>query len=365
MDSRYGKENALVLYGGGLCDCAAYYISTFAKKLDERNIFNEVFVGYFSFRALTEEGLIKQWKELNGIVEKVFPGYFGTARETDLTDLVLQKRAIQTCKDNGIGWIFLAGGDGSARQMSEIAESFSKEGIQWIFTMPLTIDGINGGGSLGIQAAVEASLNQIEFVSSTALRTLQGNAFPGIVFELQGRNRDDILISVLDKIRCKNKFADFKLEEIDIISIPANYEWNEQELRKRLNLKVHPYGGRLCGKPVVILLSEGASITMEDVILLGKEEGRKIRSYAIGHFSQVNGFDTDKWLISDLVDEIIQIVCRKLDDKKPFSIVYDQDFSIPRVEKFDYFAERNPRSGYKQELSQDDIQLLAKYTPNV
>lgn len=364
MNHRYG--NALVFYGGGLCDCAAFYISQLTQRLSERELFEKTYVGFYSFRCLTEKGLIKEWnQELYEKTINVFGGYFGTARKIDLaSDTVLLERAIACCKKFNIRWIFLAGGDGSSRQMAEIYKSFEKEGIKFVFTMPMTIDGITGGKAFGINSAVEASLHQIETISSTTLRTLDGNKYPGIVFELQGRNRDDILANVIFEIYNTCKIADFPRDEIQIIAIPANMDWSEERLRSRLHIEENPYQGEILGKPTIILLSEGATIKKKQLVALAKEEGMKLRTFSVGHFSQVNGCTTkeEKVSIINIIEKSIDIIEEDIVDGESFTLVFHDNRPFEVRDAY-YFADLNPREDQRAILEPKLQHTLELYLP--
>lgn len=365
MNHRYG--NALVFYGGGLCDCAAFYISQLAQRLSQRGLFEKTYVGFYSFRCLTEKGLIKEWNQR--MYEKtinVFGGYFGTARKIDLaSDTVLLERAITCCKQFNIKWIFLAGGDGSSRQMAEIHKHFEQEGIKFCFTMPMTIDGIEGGKAFGINSAVEASLHQIETVSSTTLRTLDENKYPGIVFELQGRNRDDILANVIFELYNTREIADFQRDEVQIIGIPANMDWSEERLRARLHVEENPYQGEILGKPTIILLSEGATISKKQIVELAKEEGMKFRTFSIGHFSQINGLtdEDEKEIIIATIEESVSIIeDYVVDESESFTLVLD-DCNFLDVRDANYFADLNPRKNQRATLEPKLQHILEMYLP--
>ena len=371
MKTRYG--NCLTFYGGGLCDPANYYITGLENRLVKSGLFDEVFVGFFSFRCLTEKGLIQKWSnELAIEAANAHGGFFGTARETNLVDTMLMKKAIKLCKSYNIRWIFIGGGDGSARQISEIAEAFKKEGINFVFTMPLTIDGINGGESIGVNSAVDASLSLIEQVSATTLRTLNGNKFPWITFELQGRNRDDILVKVLRRIASYNGFwngriGDFKKRDVQLIALPANLSWNVEDLRRIMKKSnTESFHRILHGVPTVILLSEGAQIGRKAIEKMGEEENIKIRSFEIGHYSQMNGCTTDaeRRLIDTVLDKTVKVIEEMITFEKPYTIVFeDISRSKCRVEDISFFGVNNPRDG-KYNFSYEDYFFLSRFIPN-
>lgn len=301
------KGNALVIYGGGLGECAAFYIAQLAQALSKRQIFGKVKVGMYSFQSLLIDGLIKNWTpKMYEFTKDVQAGYFGTARDTDLTNPAFMERAISICKQHDIKWIFLAGGDGSSRQMSEICDGFAAEGINFCFTMPLTVDGIEGGDSFGLAEAVSVSLKRIRNVSSTFLRTLERNCFPGAIIIVQGRNRDDILANVIFELNRCLTLGDFLTDEIDIIAIPANMEWSRERLKEKLHVdSTHTF--ELAGRPKLVLMSEGADITADEIV---KMSNIKIRTESVGYETQVNGLlsTMTKYYIGKVIEEQVATI---------------------------------------------------------
>jgi len=373
------SANALIIYGGGLCDNAARFITDTAEALYTSNSFEKVFVGRYSFRALTEDdSLIEQWtKESSARYDNVLGGYFGTCRETDLAnDEQARKRAFEKCKRLGIRYIFLGGGDGSARQMAEITELFMAEGIYFVFTLPLTIDGIEGGHSLGLRAAVNVSLRRIDEVSSTGLRTLDGNKYPALAVKLMGRNRDNILAEVISSIDSEG-IIDFDKDEVEIRAIPANYSWSKDNLIEAMRAEGDANGGKLIGKPLLILYSEGARIgnvqlEKEDLKKMAAIAGRKLRFYSIGHSSQINNetspFDmaVNRLLVNEIVDKALTAIYENISngEEKSFSVVGDSNGSHNlRIESYKYFAILNPRKGQKPTLKKEQEETLKKYIP--
>lgn len=356
--------NALVIYGGGLNECAAYYISEFAQTLNNHKIFGKVKVGMYSFQSLLIDGLIKDWTtKLYSSTKDVQAGYFGTARDTDLSNPELMKRAISICKQHDIKWIFLAGGDGSSRQMSEICDGFAEEGIKFCFTMPLTVDGIEGGDSYGLTEAVEISLKRINHLSSTFLRTLERNCFPGAVIILQGRNRDDILANVIYELNRCLTLGDFLTDEIDIIAIPANMEWSRERLKEKLHVDWTP-AFELAGRPKLVLMSEGASITADEIVEMANI---KMRIEAIGYETQVNGLLTEmrKYYVKKTIEKQVGIVEEVLSQKnpQPFTLVTRELMKSITVQSSDYFARLNPRENQAVTLAPKLKAVVKKYLP--
>ncbi|MBP3708429.1 MAG: 6-phosphofructokinase [Clostridia bacterium] len=363
--------NALVIYGGGLCDSAAFSLSEFAQNLSRKNWFNHVYVGFYSFRSLLCSKFIKEWSDDEYIKTVcVKGGYFGTARETDLTEPGLIEHAIEVCKEKNIKWIFLGGGDGSARQMAEIRKRFEEAGIYFVFFMANTIDGIEGGYSIGLKSAVAVSIDRIKNVASTCLRTLDGNKFPAVVVVLQGRNRDDILANVMYILDQMETIGDFKKEEIELIAIPANgYKWQKrQHVKDRLFLGVDPVSEfEVYGKPKLIIMSEGADFPTDEEVLKSIT-GVKTRVNVVAHESQVNGLTTceEESEIITIIAKTMEILQDALSKEMSFTIVTEKNvygsFSC-RTEGPDYFAMNNPRAGQNPTLDSKLWAAIEKYLP--
>ena len=59
MNSNYG--NALLIYGGGLCDSANAVMRKTADQIVQTQLFDKVFVGFNSFEAMLNPLFIKEW----------------------------------------------------------------------------------------------------------------------------------------------------------------------------------------------------------------------------------------------------------------------------------------------------------------
>lgn len=354
MTAKTNKKNCLLIYGGGLCDCANVFMREYAEFLHNTDIFKKTFVGFYSFAALLEKDCyVKEWgKELKEEAELGYGGFFGTCRKIELTDPVLQEKAISNCKQLGISWVFVAGGDGSSRQTAEIADAFAAEGIKCAFVMPCTIDGITGGKSIGMRQAVEVSLKVIEQLSATCLQTLEEQEFPVLIVELQGRNRDDILANVVNRVWGRvSRSCLFWFAEPQIFAVPANYDWDLKALTIAVNMSKNP---------TLILLSEGATIKRSE---LKNRIARKCRTFEVAHLSQMNGLTNvyDKELIRSYIDRAAELWEEAIVNGKPFTIVYDEKTAKPRVEAIDYFAKLNPRDEQKTMLSPELEAVIKEY----
>lgn len=243
------NSNALLIYGGGLCDSANAVMWMTADKLKQTKTFDKVFVARYSFEALLNLSLIQEWGQiLCQEAELAHGGFFGTCRDVRLTDPKLRDEAISNLKLKEITWIFVCGGDGSARNCAEMAEDFEKEGIKIGFLLPCTVDGIEGSRSIGIRPAVRASIDIINQLASTCLNTRTKFTAPGLIVELQGRNRDDILANVI----VQTELCKFEHKTL-IYAIPANYKWNLESLVNQVN------DSENAQTPVLVLVSEGAT----------------------------------------------------------------------------------------------------------
>lgn len=342
------KGNAIVIHGGGLVDPSKFVLMRLAKCLLEKHIYDKVFIGKYSFEALYNPNF---WLEYSDSLEEALKDkrgtFFGTCREIDLTRNFRAERAIARLIERNITTVIVAGGDGSSRQVAEINDIFAKNGINIIFAIPLTIDGINGGYSIGIEQAVRESIRQIENIVSTSLETRDDEKFGVVMVELQGRNRDDIIANVLSNLCNQNKVADCMLNDLLIRVIPANLKTDIQELIKQINGST---------KRTLVLVSEGAEVKIPE---LTKEIKRKVRSLVVGHPSQSNGMTTkeDERIYQAIMNTVTSVIYRN--PYESYCIMYDGNFCYKK--DIDYYAKLNPREGQKAKLTKELEDLLYKY----
>lgn len=230
---------------------------------------------------------------------------------------------------NNIDTIFVVGGDGTARQVSEISEVLNENGINIIYAIPLTIDGINGGESIGLEQAKRESVRQIENIVSTSLETKSNEEFGVVIVELQGRNRDDIMSESLLHFLEKEKIADNDLEDILLRVIPANIKSDINKLVDEVNNS---------SLKTVIFLSEGAKIKLST---LSKKITRKVRTLVVGHPSQSNNMTNEEDIkqYNYWVDSISNYILRNLDHSYCMVKRKNMIWEVP----IDYYAILNPR----------------------
>ena len=345
------KKNCIIIHGGGLVDSSKVVLMSLANHLETSNVFDTIYIGRYSFEALytKEFWFMYNWR-LAETVKTKRGTFFGTARDVDLTDPEKFEKAKKCLLENNIGTIIVCGGDGSSRQCDEIAPKFQEIGINIIFPVPLTIDGINGGEAIGLKQAVRESVRQIENIVSTSLETRDNEKYGVVMIETQGRNRDDIIANVLNKFVTKCSVADCDLSDLLLIAVPANMETNEEKLINSINSSE---------KRTLVLVSEGASIKISE---LAKKVNRKVRSLVVGHPAQSNGMtnpqdehEYDMWMYqaaSIIITSIIE------GDNTSFCIVKDGTF---RKEPINYYAKLNPRKNQKAVMSDEMTELLKQY----
>ena len=292
--------NLLVIFGGGLIDCGKQVILRLASNLSKSSCFQTIYIGQYSFESFyTPEFLHIFDYRLEERVKNSRGTIFGTCRDINLSDPILFKESIKCLKEHNIFNIIVVGGDGSSRQVAEISEALEENGINIVFAVPLTIDGINGGASIGLNQASRESIRQIENIASTSLQTREAGKFGVVMVELQGRNRDDILASVLLHFLKEQKIADNNLSDILLRVVPATIKSDYKKLVEEVNSS---------SKPTLILVSEGAKVKIST---LKKLIDRKVRTVVVGHASQSNNSTTkedleeyNQWL--DQVSKIIE-----------------------------------------------------------
>lgn len=341
------KTNAIIIHGGGLVDPSKVVIMRLAKNLSK--VYDKVFIAKYSFEGLYTPDF---WLEYNEILVKdIEPKrgtYFGTCRGIDLTDPVKAEKTMNTLKPRNINTIIIAGGDGSARQAAEISSNFKAKGINIIFPAPLTIDGINGGLSIGIKEAVRESIRQIDNIVSTSLKTRDNEQFGIVMVELQGRNRDDIMANVLAYFCKQQRVNDCNFPDLLLRVVPANLETDESKLIEDINNS---------SKRTLILVSEGSNIKISD--LKGKVN-RKVRSLVVGYSSQSNDLTSpeDIAIYNDWIDKACKIIASN--PLGTYSIVHTEEGYILQ-KPISYYATLNPRMGQKAVLPKELEDLVKQY----
>lgn len=351
--------NCLLFHGGGLCPLSNLYLSTLAEALRKEEIFEQIYMGFFSFECLLNSvEFIKPWSDsLKEKATKAPGGFYGTGRDVDLTDPELRKVAIATCKSLGITWIGVAGGDGSCRQVSEISEAFELEGIHLFIPMPLTIDGIEGGMSLGLEPAVRKAYEVLADLAATNLQTRDNREFSVLFLETQGRNRDDILANLLDRILSPSYLGHYlggiSLIDIDLFVVTANYSWNPERLVEAINSST---------RRTAVIYSEGAA---NDICKLQKDIKRKVRESKVGYLSQMNQLilPSDEANIQLAVKNSLPFIKSAVNTNKSFSLVFKDFILDPSVKDINYWAKLNPRKGQKPTLRKELEKLLKQFSP--
>ena len=346
------KGNSIITQGGGFVDSSKCVLWSLAHNLTK--LYDKVYIGKYSFESLyTPEFWLEYNEELEKMLEKKRGTYFGTSRHVNLAiDHVGCQKAINCLKEAEICTVVVAGGDGSSRQVAEINDTFMKNGINIVFAIPLTIDGINGGESIGLTQAVRESVRQIENVVATSLETRDTGGFGVLIAETQGRNRDDILANTLKYFNDQKCVADCELDDLLLRVIPANIETNLDKLINEINES---------NKRTLVLLSEGAHKKDKAFLIenLSKRINRKVRSVTIGYSSQSNGMTTvdDEREYAKWIDRVTQIIGE--DKGKSMCIAKDGDLIFKTT--IDYYAKLNPREGQENKLPGYLSQLMMAY----
>lgn len=341
-------NNVLIIHGGGLVDASKEVILRIAYGLWANGVYNHIYLGKYSFMSLYDRAL---WLEYGmtplDVLKEKRGTFFGTCRDIDLTNAALFEKAIATLKDWQITTIIVCGGDGSSRQCAEIKDAFLAQGINIIFAVPLTVDGINGGMAIGLDQATREAVRQIENVAATSLETCDKGKFSVVFIELQGRNRDDIVAGVIQHFWRTGFIADNMTDEYCLCVVPANYETDLDNLVKIINTSE---------ERTLVLISEGAKIKMDD---LKKKITRKVRSHVVGHAVQSNGMTTaaDMEKYEEWLADVVTIISETPYDS--YCIVND---GISRWrEPIEYYAKLNPREGQIAKLSKGLEMLMGKY----
>lgn len=289
-------KNIAVIYGGGQIPSGNIVLGKMIEKLLKRNL--TVYGVHKSFWGLSdsdcyEEFSIPKAKEIQGQIGT----YLSTCRKVNPAEDQWFYNIISNLKERDIKTIILPGGDGSSRAgdvLSQRARAY-KDDLQVVF-LPCTIDGIAGSDTtIGIDSAAAESYRQTSLIIANAFATFNPD-FVGpriAINEIQGRNRNDISVALMDQILEKGRIGKYYVDDIDLIFIPAGYDWSYHDLIKRITST---------DKETAIIVSEGAK-PKEDISwdsLEGKGVGEKLERLikkggkrevnlnVVGYLSQAN-----------------------------------------------------------------------------
>lgn len=343
-------NNVVLIHGGGLVDPSKVVLLRLARGLKFGGAYDKVFLARFSFEGLYTP---QYWLEYNEQLEKELKfkrgTWFGTCRDIDyVSNPDLFNKAVSHMKERSVDTLIVAGGDGSSRQVAETKEMFEENNIHVIFAVPLTIDGINGGESIGMEQALRETYRQTENFVATAFETKNQGKFPVVLIETQGRNRDDIMANTLKHFHEKGSVADESLNDINMLAVPATMETNFEALMSKITSNE---------KRTLVFISEGAKIKMSQIMDACKN--RKVRTLVIGHQSQSNN-------MTNTLDEVgydiwLDTVCRRINENRDMSYSIVKDLSGIRIMPLEYYAELNPRKNQVAKLSEELTSLIKTY----
>lgn len=304
-------KNVAVIYGGGQIPSGNIVLGRMIERLLKRNL--NVYGVHKSFWGLAdpscyEEFTLQQAKQIQDQIGT----YLSTCRKVNPADDQWFHKIFSNLKERDVKTIILPGGDGSSRAGNVLSQRARKEGynLQVVF-LPCTIDGIEGSDTtIGIDSAVAESYRQSSLTIANAFATFNPTFMgPRIAInEIQGRNRNDIAVALMDQILEKGKIGKYSVDDIDLIFIPAGYDWSYHELIKRITST---------GKETAIIVSEGARPREymywdslegkgvgEKLERLIKTDGmREVNLNLIGYLSQTNDqiFDGESKKIQDWI----------------------------------------------------------------
>ncbi|MCL2462726.1 MAG: hypothetical protein FWF44_08685, partial [Defluviitaleaceae bacterium] len=223
-----------------------------------------------------------------------------------------------------------------------------------VSVMSINVVGINGGRVIGRRHPARESIRQIENIASASLQTRDSEKYGVVIVELQGRNRDDILARVISHFHERREIADFKLDDILLIVIPATIKTNSEAL---LDVVKHSE------KRTLILLSEGASTKVDKLAWLIQEYGevtRKVRSLVVGHPSQCNNQTTpdDKIEYGRWVDYVVKTIVDN--PGKSFSTALSEEGEYS-IQPLDYYIKLNPRDAQIALLPEVEVDMVKQY----
>lgn len=359
-----GKSVA-ILYGGGQIPSANIVLGKLAEKLLKRGDLT-VYGVHKSFMGLADSQCyevftIQKAKEIQSQIGT----YLSTCRKVNPADDLWFYKIISNLRDKSIRTLIIPGGDGSSRAGNALVERAKQEGyeIQVVF-IPCTIDGINGSDTIGIDSAVAESERQASLIIVNAFATWNPNFLgPRIsIVVTQGRNRNNIAVEVMKKMINRGTIGSYKIDDIDLIFIPAGYNWNYNQLIKRLVSSE---------KETAIIVSEGAKPveTYWDAIegagvgeklknIINQSKKREANLNLIGYLSQTNDqvSNIEKKKIQDWVSYAVRVMYTT---NESIAVIRTEDFETMPLRTFAAATDSNTAIP----LNDEDLQELAKYLP--
>lgn len=287
-------EKVALFYGGGQIPSANYVLGKTSEELLKRGL--EVYGIHQSFMGLADPNCYEEFTLLKARdIQEQIGTYLSTCRNVNPADDKWFDYIIFTLQDRDIRTLIIAGGDGSSKAGSKLAERAKKEGyeIQIVF-IPCTIDGINGSDTIGIDSAIAESVKQSILIIANAFATWNPNFLgPRIaIIETNGRNLNHLGAGTVKKIIDIGTIGSYNVQDIDLMFIPAGYDWSYNELME------HIVSSR---KETAIIISEGAkpiepywnattgSGVGEKLTNLIKTSGKRdVNFHRVGYLSQTN-----------------------------------------------------------------------------
>lgn len=295
------KLNVGVMYGGGQIPEANQLMGKLIEKFLQINPFDSVYGIHRSYEGLADSDCYELMTEKKAEkIQTQIGTYFETCRNFDPSSEENFPAILEQLKAHQISVLVVCGGDGSARAAADLEKKLKEVNYFLnIFWVPCTIDGINGTESIGFKTAVQQSFERAIYVAANAWSTFDhGMNGPRVaVIEVMGRNRDDILIGVMQYLKDVGEIGKYDLSEFLAIAIPSAHEWSISELVTKVNNSE---------RPTVIIASEGAKpkegwteesgscgVAKKIATLIELEKKKRVNSDVIGYLSQSNPYGMD------------------------------------------------------------------------
>ena len=362
-------KNIAVIYGGGQIPSGNEVIGRLIEKLLKRTDLT-VYGVHKSFWGLSDPECYEKFTISKAkAIQSQIGTYLSTCRDVNPADDRWFYQIISCLKEKEIRTIVIPGGDGSSRAGNVLLQRAKSEGydLQIIF-IPCTIDGIEGSQTtLGIDSAVAESYRQTSLIVANAFATYNPNFIgPRIsINEIQGRNRNDIAVGVMDKVIQIGKIGKYYLDDITLIFVPTGYNWSYNKLIKSITST---------DKEVSIIISEGAKpneIYWEQTLTTGNGIGerianeirawgqREVNLNKVGYLSQANDQISveEKEKIQDWICYAIKI----LNETNESVAIIKKDNKFDSVSLKDFAEATDSDSAVS--LSKEELERFSRFLP--
>ncbi|MDO5556353.1 MAG: 6-phosphofructokinase, partial [Clostridia bacterium] len=364
------RKKVAVLYGGGQIPSANIVLGKLMEWLISMKCV--VYGIHKSYMGLADEACYEKFTITKAQqIQKQIGTYLETCRNVDPSANEWFDRIIVLLSKFNIHKLFICGGDGSVRAATDFEKKCEEIGYDMrIMFIPCTIDGINGSLSIGRQSAIAESIRRVSSMIVNSFATwdagLIGPRIP--IIELQGRNRNDIIVNVMKRLIKEEDIGRYKISDINLICVPSGHMWSYVKLinsilkTDKLTAIIVAEGAKPIEQWWEAISGKGIGEKLFNLINLSRVKGKPIKKAnldVVGYLSQTNDLiskeESDEINLWTLAATIHATKCNS-------EVIIKKGTQIACI-KLQDLRQLNPNSKEPEILSEEDLKLLKPYLP--